>query len=625
MQSTAAGTSTTIYGQPGALDTFAVGFGANTNKLLGPVSVFGQAADNDFAYYYDYANSTPQTYTVRTSPTASDAVLVERVGAVPISFGGLNQVIFYSPSVGGNTTNVQSLPASVFLNMGVGNGDQVTLGSNAPNLGGTLANILGPVAVASYSPADAVTLVLDDSGNAGLTPKSVRLTLPTSPTDLGNHIEGFAPSTVYWRLGANSSIALLGGAADETFALTSTAFAPAIRIDGGGGVNTLDYSAIAAVPAAVSFYRGEGNAADSAGGNHGTVYGDVTFVPGRTGQAFDFEGIPNADGVGDYVDLGSDPSLDLPGSMSVSMWVRLDTLDHYKYFLADFDSLSGTASQGSLGTVADASRFAWFQSYTDGTFGRLEGTTPIQLNQWFHLSVVRDDAAKTVRLYVNGVEESSFSYAGKTVVPLQGSKILGGSGPAFPADFLDGRLDEVGIYNRALSLAEIQALYSPGSAGNSSGVVVNLPLSTASGLTGGIASIQNVIGSAGNDILVGNGGNVLSGGAGRDLLIAGAFASILDGGDDEDLLIGGTTDYDRNAAALLAIMAEWKRTDVDYATRVANLKSGANGLPSLNANTVHSNGGGNTLRGLAGRDFFFANLALDTLDRDPLTEELVEV
>ena len=232
----------------------------------------------------------------------------------------------------------------------------------------------------------------------------------------------------------------------------------------------------------MSFYRGEGNADDSAGGNHGTIYGDVTFVPGRTGQAFDFEGVLNADGVGDYVDLGSGASLDLPGSMSVSMWVRLDTLDHYKYFLADFDSLSGTASQGSLGTVADASTFAWFQSYTDGTFGRLAGITPIQLNQWFHLSVVRDDVAKSVRLYVNGVEEASLSYAGKTVVPLQGSKILGGSGPAFPADFLDGRLDEVGIYNRALSLAEIQTLYSTSAAYGQTVLSDNGLLSFAQGI-----------------------------------------------------------------------------------------------------------------------------------------------
>ena len=72
------------------------------------------------------------------------------------------------------------------------------------------------------------------------------------------------------------------------------------------------------------------------------------------------------------------------------------------------------------------------------------------------------------------------------------------------------------------------------------GVRVNLPLGTATGLSGGIAKIQNVIGSDGNDILVGNGGNVLQGGKGNDLLIAGATASTLLGGDGNDLLIGGT-------------------------------------------------------------------------------------
>jgi Ca2+-binding RTX toxin-like protein len=209
-----------------------------------------------------------------------------------------------------------------------------------------------------------------------------------------------------------------------------------------------------------------------------------------------------------------------------------------------------------------------------------------------------------VRLYVNGVEESSLSYAGKTVVPLQGSKILGGSLPNFPADFIDGQLDEVGIYNRALSLAEIQTLASAGNAGNSSGVVVNLPLNAASGLTGGIARIQNVIGSAGNDILVGSrddGDNVLSGGAGHDLLIAGAFASTLNGGDGDDILIGGTTDYDTdiNQTALRAILGEW------VSARTTSL---------LNADTVHSNGKANKLTGGADADLFFARLGSELLD-----------
>src|SRR5262249_49611771 len=279
--------------------------------------------------------------------------------------------------------------------------------------------------------------------------------------------------------------------------------------------------------------------------------------------------------------LGSGPSLDLPGSMSVSLWARLEleSLNHFKYFLADFVG-DGFTSQGSLGVLqrtvlTDRTPF-WFQSYTDGTYDHLKATTPMQLGQWYHLSVVRDDAAKTVRIYVNGTEEASISYAGKTVVPLQGSKILGGSAPPFPSDFMDGQLDEVRIFNRSLSAAEVQGLYSgsgTGLLGGGQGVTVNLPLGTATGLRG-VANITNVTGSAGNDVLVGTGGGALSGGAGRDLLIGGSGINRLDGGAGEDILIAGATAYDLDAAALAAVMAEWGRTDLSYAARVDHLLHG---------------------------------------------------
>jgi hypothetical protein len=86
--------------------------------------------------------------------------------------------------------------------------------------------------------------------------------------------------------------------------------------------------------------------------------------------------------------------------------------------------------------------------------------------------------------------------------------------------------------------------------------------------------------------------------------------------------LGGTTAYDTNDAALQAVMAEWARTDEDYGTRVANLTTG-NGVPLLDATTVTSNGGGNTLMGNGGPDLYFANINLDTTDWDPATETLV--
>jgi hypothetical protein len=153
----------------------------------------------------------------------------------------------------------------------------------------------------------------------------------------------------------------------------------------------------------------------------------------------------------------------------------------------------------------------------------------------------------------------------------------------------------------------------------------------------GFRRIQNVKGGAsGNDILVGNGGNSLVGGGGRNILIAGASPSALIGGPDDDILIAGTTNYDTNRTALMAIMAQWSRTDLDYATRVANILAGKDNAPPLNATTVHSNGGGNSIAGNpipvvppvpGSRDLYFANPALmDVLvDRDPATETLITI
>src|SRR5262249_58005637 len=109
----------------------------------------------------------------------------------------------------------------------------------------------------------------------------------------------------------------------------------------------------------------------------------------------------------------------------------------------------------------------------------------------------------------------------------------------------------------------------------------------------------------------------LTGGTGRrNLLIAGGSASVLIGADDDDLLIGGTTDYDTDVTALLAIMSEWTRTDEDYATRVGNLTSGT-GAPLLDGTTVHGNGGGHLFLGGGGVNLYYGDLQPDAYDRDP--------
>jgi hypothetical protein len=116
-----------------------------------------------------------------------------------------------------------------------------------------------------------------------------------------------------------------------------------------------------------------------------------------------------------------------------------------------------------------------------------------------------------------------------------------------------------------------------------------------------------------SSVLVGGPGNdTLYGGSGRNLLVGGLGTDNLYAGSGGDILIGGTTSYDSNLTALAYIMAEWNRTDVSYAKRVAQLNGsqagGMNGSYLLNSTTVFDDNAVDSMYGGTGLDWFFARL-----------------
>jgi Ca2+-binding RTX toxin-like protein len=128
-------------------------------------------------------------------------------------------------------------------------------------------------------------------------------------------------------------------------------------------------------------------------------------------------------------------------------------------------------------------------------------------------------------------------------------------------------------------------------------------------------------GGAGDDVLKGGGGpNILIGGDGNDTLLGGSFRNLLIGGlgqdklkagPGQDILIGGTTNFDSNAAALAAIMAEWSRTNLDYDDRVNHILHGGglNGSTVLNSTTIQNDKATDILMGGSGLDLYFASSA----------------
>jgi hypothetical protein len=242
VDSVAAGTSVAAYGGAGRTE-FIVDNAADTlDDIHGTVALHG-AGPSDLAIVDDYLNPVAHTYTL-------NAGRVQRDGISDITYDGLGEMIVnaadnpyvtHSP----NTVNVLGTSVNTATAVTVGAGDVVTLGAPVPGTGTpnaplhTLQGFLGAFSVESPG-SQAATVVIDDSGDRNHSARTVTL---DSDANGGYFLSGITPAGyIGLPLGTGSSLTVNGSAADETFAVKAVPPGVQVRIDGGGGNNTLDYS-----------------------------------------------------------------------------------------------------------------------------------------------------------------------------------------------------------------------------------------------------------------------------------------------------------------------------------------------------------------------------------------------
>ncbi|MCU0487182.1 MAG: LamG domain-containing protein, partial [Anaerolineales bacterium] len=204
-------------------------------------------------------------------------------------------------------------------------------------------------------------------------------------------------------------------------------------------------SSISTYTPPVSWWKGDGDASDSAGDHDGTLSGGVTFVAGASGSAF------HLDGVDDYIEIPHHPELNPEtGSFSVLVWVRpeeaywnriimkgnLDPNDYYiAYNLGEIISSEIGGDSGRTGTAYYAAA----------------------AGQWYHLALVRDRSLNQVFLYVNG----RLDQASQVAVDVTGSisnesPLAFGKNSTAPVEYFKGSIDEVKYYNYAVTAEQIQ-------------------------------------------------------------------------------------------------------------------------------------------------------------------------
>lgn len=196
-------------------------------------------------------------------------------------------------------------------------------------------------------------------------------------------------------------------------------------------------------PSLKGYWRFEGNANDASGnGNHGTIYG-ASSTTGKFGKALYF------DGINDSVDISGVSGLVASGSYTVLMWANLDSLSSLKSLF----HLGDPPSTNDIEIVLDSVR----QKFGYGQYvlsWHIIYSQIVQTGVWYHLAVVLDTSLGMF-LYVNGVLMDSDPNTARGAVVSTHTNI----GTDFAGVFwYKGTIDEVLIYNRALSLPDIKRI-----------------------------------------------------------------------------------------------------------------------------------------------------------------------
>jgi len=216
----------------------------------------------------------------------------------------------------------------------------------------------------------------------------------------------------------------------------------------------------------VSYWPGNGSALDAVGTNDGTLTGGTTFAPGLFGQAF------SLDGVDDFINVPDSASLDaITSGITVSAWINPQAPPSGAgWVFALRDPLVSEGFGYNVFFPGESIQITVRTTTSPTVSGSIFNTNSgvIQLDEWIHIAGTADPGTGEVQLYVNGTPLLLTTVLGPTTISGElfnvNNLFIGRRQSSFTtegpilAGYYKGLIDEVLLFDRALSPKEISAL-----------------------------------------------------------------------------------------------------------------------------------------------------------------------
>ena len=210
----------------------------------------------------------------------------------------------------------------------------------------------------------------------------------------------------------------------------------------------------------LAWWAAEGNAADSVGTNNGTIVGGLTFVPGKVGTAFQFNGTDSA------VNFNTNVTNFRTNDFTVEFWIKTSATRNEAVMEKRTVCNLGSAWNVRIGDSSQTHPGKlFFEILTSGADYQVYSASPINDGAWHHAGLVR--SGLTLLMYIDGQQSTTVAMTG-TVDIINNSIFRMGQNVCQCCDGTSpysGTLDEISIYGRALSASDIQNIYNVGSAG----------------------------------------------------------------------------------------------------------------------------------------------------------------